>query len=163
MKILLITLLYLVTMPAFAAFPVIPVPSEAHAKLLESDSPKLAANKRIAYDIYRIVMAAQLDQLGKYVSKDLINHNPNEASGFDGLKEYIRQNMGSKPRPMQDTLKGLVSIFAEGDMVIMAFARNYDNPNKPGEKYTTTWFDMFRIVDGLMVEHWDGAKIKNEN
>jgi predicted SnoaL-like aldol condensation-catalyzing enzyme len=62
----------------------------------------------VAYDIYRYVIAGQLDPLGKLVSKDLINHNP----------------------------------------------------NKPGEEYTTTWFDMFRIVDGLMVEHWDGAKLK---
>ena len=92
MKILIATLLYIVTIAAFAAFPVVPVPSEEHERLLKSESPKLAANKRIAYDIYRVVMAAQLDQLEKYVSKDLINHNPNEASGFDGLKEYIRQN-----------------------------------------------------------------------
>jgi predicted SnoaL-like aldol condensation-catalyzing enzyme len=114
----------------------------------------------VAYDIYRYVMAGQLDPLGKLVSKDLINHNPNEASGFDGLMEYIKQFIGSEPRPVNDTLKGLVSMFAEGDMVVMSFVRDYDNPNKPGEKYTTTWFDMFRIVDGLMVEHWDGAKLK---
>jgi predicted SnoaL-like aldol condensation-catalyzing enzyme len=60
---------------------------------------------------------------------------------------------------MKDTLNGLVSIFAEGDMVIMAFVREFDNSNELGEEYTTTWFDLFRIVDGLMVEHWDGAKI----
>ena len=107
-------------------------------------------------------MAAQVDQLEKYVSKDLINHNPNEASGFDGLKEFIRQNLGSEPRPTKNTLDGLVTVFAEGDMVVMAFVREYDKPNMPGEKYTTTWFDMFRIVDGKMTEHWDPATIKSE-
>ena len=25
----------------------------------------------------------------------------------------------------------------------------------PGAKYTTTWFDMWRIRDGKAVEHWD--------
>jgi predicted SnoaL-like aldol condensation-catalyzing enzyme len=160
MKILITSLLLIVSIPVFAAFPVLPVPAEEQAKLLESNSPELAANKRVAYDLYRIVMAAQVEQLEKYVSQDLINHNPNEAPGFDGLKEYIRQYLGSEPRPVKDTLDGLVSVFAEGDMVIMAFVREYDNPNKPGEKYTTTWFDMFRIVNGKMIEHWDPATIK---
>ena len=160
MKVLIATFLYILSTSVFAAYPVVPVPAEEQAALLQSDSPQLAANKKVAYDIYRYVMAGQLDPLGKLVSKDLINHNPNEANGFDGLMEYIKQFIGSEPRPVNDTLNGLVSIFAEGDMVIMAFLREYDNPNKPGEKYTTTWFDMFRIVDGLMVEHWDGAKLK---
>jgi predicted SnoaL-like aldol condensation-catalyzing enzyme len=26
-----------------------------------------------------------------------------------------------------------------------------------GEPYTTTWFDMWTIEDGLLVEHWDTA------
>ena len=162
MKILIICLLFIINVPVFAAFPVLPVPIEEHAEMLKSDSPLLAANKRLAYDLYRVVMAADVAQLEKFVSKDLINHNPNEASGFEGLKEYIKKFLGSEPRPLKDSLDGLVSIFAEGDMVVLAFAREHDNPNKPGEKYTTTWFDMFRIVDGKMVEHWDPAKIKVE-
>jgi predicted SnoaL-like aldol condensation-catalyzing enzyme len=27
----------------------------------------------------------------------------------------------------------------------------------PERTYTTTWFDMFRVVDGKIVEHWDPA------
>ena len=30
------------------------------------------------------------------------------------------------------------------------------------KKYTTTWFDMFRIENGKIAEHWDTAeKMKN--
>lgn len=25
------------------------------------------------------------------------------------------------------------------------------------KKYTTTWFDMFRIEEGKIAEHWDSA------
>jgi predicted SnoaL-like aldol condensation-catalyzing enzyme len=25
------------------------------------------------------------------------------------------------------------------------------------KKYATTWFDLFRIVDGKIAEHWDPA------
>ena len=156
---LITVLLYAVCVPCFAAYPVIPVPSGSQSAMLESGSPELAANKRVAYDLYRIVMAAQLDQLENYASKDFTNHNPNEATGFEGMKEYLRQALGSEPRPIKDTLDGLVTIFAERDMVILAFVREYDNPKVAGEKYTSTWFDMFRVQDGVVVEHWDAATI----
>ncbi|NKB39145.1 MAG: hypothetical protein GKR93_18590 [Gammaproteobacteria bacterium] len=160
MKLIIATLLSIISATSYAAYPVIAVPAQEQARLLESDSATLAANKRVAYDIYRYVMAGQLDKLDELVSKDLINHNPNEASGFDGMKNYLRQIVGSEPRPLKDTLDGLVSISAEGDMVIISMLREFEDPNVPGKKYTTTWFDMFRIVDGLMVEHWDPAKLK---
>ena len=35
--------------------------------------------------------------------------------------------------------------------------REHDDPAKPGQKYSTTWFDMFRIEDGKIAEHWDVA------
>jgi len=37
--------------------------------------------------------------------------------------------------------------------------RELDNPRKPGEKYTTTWFDMWRFKDGKADEHWDYGTI----
>ena len=160
MKLLLTALLCIVYTSAHAAFPVVPVPAEDQARLLESESPQLAANKKVAYDIYRYVMAGQMDKLDALVSRDLVNHNPNEASGFEGMKAYLTKLIG-EPRPVKDTLDGLVSITAEGDLVVITMFREYDDPNVPGKKYTTTWFDMFRIVDGMMVEHWDPAKLKS--
>jgi predicted SnoaL-like aldol condensation-catalyzing enzyme len=29
--------------------------------------------------------------------------------------------------------------------------------DKDGKPYTTTWFDMYRISNGKIVEHWDSA------
>ena len=152
-------LLCAVCVPAFAAFPVVPIPAEDQAAMVDSGPPELAANKRVAYDLYRVVVAGQLDQLDKYASTDFTNHNPNEESGFEGMKAYLRTAIGSEQRPIPDVLPGLVTIFAEDDMVVLAFHREYDHPTNPGEKYTSTWFDMFRVEDGLVVEHWDPATI----
>ena len=47
-----------------------------------------------------------------------------------------------------------MSIVAERDIVILAFAKQHAGPNDPSQHYTTTWFDMFRVADGKIVEHW---------
>ena len=161
MRKLVAALLCITCAPVFGAYPVIPVPAEEQAAMLESDDPVLAANKRVAYDLYRFVVAAQLDLLETVASTDFTNHNPNEESGFEGMKAYLAGVLGD-PRPIPDTLPGLVTIFAEGDMVILAFVREIDHPNNPGEKYTSTWFDMFRVENGLVVEHWDPATLRTE-
>jgi len=49
---------------------------------------------------------------------------------------------------------------AEGNLVIISFVREYREPADATKKYTTTWFDMFRIESGKIAEHWDGAQKK---
>ena len=47
--------------PMFAALPV--VPGKDQATMLKSSDPKLAANKKVAYDFFRIVLRGfRLDQ-----------------------------------------------------------------------------------------------------
>jgi predicted SnoaL-like aldol condensation-catalyzing enzyme len=140
--------------PAFAALPVVPAPDQA--ALLKNKDPKLAANKKVAYDFYRIVLRGlRLDQAEKYMRDDYMQHNPNADTGIQGFKEYF-QKLGG-PKPIPDTIPGLVAIQAEGDYVTLSFVREYDDPAAKGHPYTTTWFDMFRIENGKIAEHWDSA------
>ena len=139
--------------PVFAALPV--VPAKDQAALLKSSDPKLAANKKLCYDFYRIVLRARhLDEAEKYMRDDYIQHNPNAETGIKGFKEYFSKLGG--PLPVPDTVTGLVAIQAEGDYVTLSLAREYDDP-ATGQKYTSTWFDMFRIQNGKIAEHWDPA------
>jgi predicted SnoaL-like aldol condensation-catalyzing enzyme len=39
----------------------------------------------------------------------------------------------------------------------VAFPRQYKDPKDPSKTYTTTWFDMYRIKNGKIDEHWDPA------
>ena len=65
-------------------------------------------------------------------------------------------------QPVKPEIDDLVTLIAEGDLVILAFRRELPDPRSPGKTYTTTWFDMFRIEDGKIVEHWDyGTKSTN--
>jgi predicted SnoaL-like aldol condensation-catalyzing enzyme len=142
---------------AFAALPVTPAGDQA--ALLKSSDPKLAANKKVAYDFFRIILRArQLDQADKFMTEGYIQHNPNADTGMKGFKEYFSK-LGPG-QPVAATVPGLVAVQAEGDYVTMSFVREYDNPKEKGKKYTTTWFDMFRIVNGKIVEHWDCALLQ---
>jgi hypothetical protein len=65
----------------------------------------------------------------------------------------------SGPKPIEAQVKApLVAIVAEGDMVVLSFVREGPDPKDPTKKYTTTWFDMFRLEGGKIAEHWDGAQ-----
>lgn len=153
-RLAILTVAAILSAPAWAALPV--VPAENQQALLQSSDPKLAANKKIAYDFFRVVLRGlQLDQASKYMHDDYMQHNPNADTGMKGFREYFERLGG--PRPVPDELPGLVAIQAEGDYVTLSFVREYDHPTKPGEKYTTTWFDMFRITNGKIAEHWDSA------
>jgi len=136
----------------FAALPV--VPAKDQSALLKSSDPKLAANKKLCYDFYRIVLRGRhLDEADKYMREDYIQHNPNADTGLKGFKEYFSKLGGALPIP--ETIPGLVAIQAEGDFVTFSLVREYDDP--AGGKYTSTWFDMFRLQNGKIAEHWDNA------
>ena|SRR5579871_1615875 len=147
-------LLASLSVPVFAALPV--VPAKDQAALLKSSDPKLAANKKLVYDFFRIVLTGRrLDQAPKYMAEDYVQHNPNAETGMKGFIDFFTKLGG--PQPVPETLPGLVAIQAEGDYVTLSFVREYDDPVNRGQKYTTTWFDMLRVQNGKLVEHWDCA------
>jgi predicted SnoaL-like aldol condensation-catalyzing enzyme len=135
---------------AWAGLPVTPAADQQ--KLLSSSDPQLAANKKLVYDFSRIVLAGlHLDQAPAFLRDDYIQHNPNVETGLQGFLDYFSK-LGS-PRAIPPTVDGLVSIQAEGDIVTMSFVNELKD--KSGATYTTTWFDMFRIQEGKISEHWD--------
>jgi predicted SnoaL-like aldol condensation-catalyzing enzyme len=146
-----------------------PVGVTDQAALLKSSDPKLAANKKLVYDMYRaIVQGGHHEMAGKYFTPGYIQHNPNVASGRDALVAFIKQSRPVRPIPPTMTFP-LISIVAEGDMVMVATVTWEDDPEKTGEKYATTHFDLYRIENGLIAEHWDhvpkskGAKTFDPN
>lgn len=142
----------LMTPAVQASLPVIP--TQDQEKLLKSSDPKLANNKRLVFDFYRIVLAGRrLERVSNFMWEDYIQHNPNVETGMKGFLDYFRKLGG--PGPIPDQLRGLVAVQAEGDYVTLSFVSEREDIKIKGSKYTTTWFDMFRIKDGKIAEHWD--------
>jgi len=132
-------------------------PASDHARLLASSDPKLAAHKRLVYDFWREVFeAGHLELAEKYLTASYIQHNPTVGTGRDAFVAFFSKIR--EPRAIEARVRApLVSIVAEGDTVVLSFVREYPDPARPGQTYTTTWFDQFRIEGGLIAEHWDPA------
>ena len=128
-----------------------------HAKLLASPDPRLAANKRLVYDFWREVFeAGHMDAAPKYLAESYIQHNPMVPTGRAAFVEYFSKI--AKPKPIADKVAApLVAILADGDLVVLVFVRDAPEPQDSAKKYTTTWFDMFRVEGGKIAEHWDPA------
>ena len=63
-----------------------PAVSQDHAALLASPDPRLTANKRLVYDMYRIVLqGGHHDRAHEFIAEDYIQHHPNAAQGLAGI------------------------------------------------------------------------------
>ena len=137
--------------PASAQLPVTVHPDQQ--ALLKSDDPKLAANKKLVFDFWREVFQTRnMDLAPKYMAENYMQHNPTVATGRQPFMDFFGK---FERQPVKPTIDNLVTIIAERDLVVLAFRRELPDPKNPGQRYTTTWFDMLRIENGKIAEHWD--------
>ncbi|ADQ79413.1 hypothetical protein Palpr_1266 [Paludibacter propionicigenes WB4] len=127
--------------------------------LFTSKDKKLNRNKQVAYHIVKDLLECNHWELAdKYIAEGYIQHNPNAASGRDAVVKFFVELLKVTPTPIPQKMKTkVVSVVAEGDLVTVAYVKEEKDTKHSGQKYTTTWFDQWRIVDGKAIEHWDGA------
>lgn len=146
--------------PALAQEPVTGVTGAEADALFTSTNPQLNANKQAAYHIMKDLLEANhWDLAHQWITDRYIQHNPNVGSGLAGVVKYFTAMRTPSPIPEHLTKTVITAVVAEGDFVIVVRPREYPDPRDPSKKYTTTWFDMWRFVDGKADEHWDGALI----
>jgi predicted SnoaL-like aldol condensation-catalyzing enzyme len=139
-----------------------PVVGVKDPESLFSDSdPKLHRNKQAALRIMReLLQCGQWDRAGEWLTQRYIQHNPNAASGLDGVVTFFTKVMKVKRLDKCDRLTTeVVAVIAEDDYVTVLMPRRYPDPRSAGKQYSTTWFDTWRFVDGKADEHWDPATI----
>jgi len=143
--------------PVYAQDPVVAA-SDVEA-LFKSSDPRLHANKQAAYHIVKdLLEAGHWELADQYLTERYVQHNPNAASGRAGVVRFFTEVLKVKPKPIPEkTSTKVVSVVAEGDLVIVSTVRDVKDPKDPTKGYTTTWFDMWRFKDGKADEHWDPA------
>jgi predicted SnoaL-like aldol condensation-catalyzing enzyme len=127
--------------------------------LFHSPDPVLNKNKQAAYHIIKdLIEAGHWNEADKWLTARYIQHNPLAASGRDGVVKFFTEVMKAQPKPIPAKMTSkIVAVNAEGDYVTVAYVRELKDPKDPSKTYTSTWFDMWRFVDGKADEHWDPA------
>ncbi|MBB5732847.1 putative SnoaL-like aldol condensation-catalyzing enzyme [Altererythrobacter atlanticus] len=136
--------------------PVTGATGSAQMAMLRADHPALARNKQLVFNAWREVLAAgREDGAQHFFAEGYVDHDPNGQSGLAALRASLARREDGPILPAIDD--PLVAMVAEGDLVVMITGRPHPDPRRDGKTYTTTSFEMFRIEDGRIAEHWNGA------
>ena len=124
--------------------------------LFQDEDPQLHENKQVALHIMRELLQCNYwDQAENWLTERYLQHNPNVGSGRDLVVDFFTATR--EPSPSCDELTTpIVAVLADDDLVTVVWPLQCVHP-ETGEQYTSTWFDMWRIVDGKADEHWDPA------
>lgn len=113
-----------------------------------ADADKTEANKKVVKGfIDDVLLGGQMDKLTTYINPEkYLQHNPAVADGLDGFgaaMQYFSEN-------------GLVMEYSKSHMVlgegnfVLAVSEG-----KFGKGEHTAYYDLFRLENGQIVEHWD--------
>ena len=123
-------------------------------------SPQEQKNLEIATVEFKdILQYGHVELAEKVMAPGYIQHNPNVPTGRAAFVEFFSKIR--KPEPIKAEWKNKPTLmFASGSYVFLIVKRAEKDPDDPSKTYPAYWFDMVRVDNGLIQEHWDAA-VKN--
>ena len=95
--------------------------------------------------VEEVLIQRQVDRLEHYADDELIQHNPDIADGVPALRAALLATDGDEFAIRYDTLH---KVLAEGNFVLSMCEGARGGIH-------TSFYDLFRVADGKVVEHWD--------
>ena len=124
---------------------------------------QLEANKQLVLKVMGLLIDSATAHLAApYLTETYIQHNPNISSGREAIIKWTYSEQAARAREGMRPV-GEPMLVAEGNRVVMVLARDVPHPTEPGKTYRSYWFDMWRIEDGKLAEHWDGAPLEGDS
>jgi len=105
-----------------------------------------------------VIQGRHMELAEKYQAEDYIQHNPNIPTGRAAFVKFF-SSMGAPVNPIpakltnEPVVKG-----AKGDFVWLIWEREAKDPRDASKTYHFNTFDILRIQNGKVQEHWDSAK-----
>src|SRR5438132_8541025 len=87
----------------------------------------------------------------RFLRPNYIQHNPKVPTGLNGFMDTFRARF-AQPLPA-DYKRELLNIVAENDLVVIYVRQTWTS--RDGKHHQALGFDMFRVQDGKIAEHWD--------
>ncbi|MEM6296858.1 MAG: nuclear transport factor 2 family protein [Myxococcota bacterium] len=112
-----------------------------------TDLEKTDANKALVSTFLEsVLVGGKFDTMTDYVSTETyIQHNPQIGDGLDGLGAALEGMAAQGVTMVYDKVH---IVLGEGNFVLSVSEGSF--ANQP-----TTFYDLFRVEDGKIVEHWD--------
>jgi predicted SnoaL-like aldol condensation-catalyzing enzyme len=116
------------------------------------DETLTARNKALVRDFYSTVLIGRdVDAAPRFLRVDYIQHNPQVPTGLKGFVDTFRQRFAQKLPP--DYKRELLNVIGDNDMVVVYVRQSWTGHD--GQHHQALGFDMFRVQDGMIAEHWD--------
>src|SRR5262245_13875963 len=105
-----------------------------------ADDARVKANEKVVKDFWReVIQARNTAALAKFHAPDVIQHNPNVASGIDGAAAYLNK-FWQQPMPGMDKADPApVLIMGQGDLVLVMLKIPRPDPDNPKRMYDAYW------------------------
>ena len=105
-----------------------------------------------------VIQNRQMDEAAKYQAEDYIQHNPNVNTGRAGFVAFFsklpKPNVADPSKLANEpVVKG-----AKGDFVWLIYETESKDPRDPSKTYHSNSFEVIRIQNGKVQEHWDSAQ-----
>jgi predicted SnoaL-like aldol condensation-catalyzing enzyme len=101
--------------------------------------------------------SAHVELAPKYQAENYIQHNPNVSTGRDAFVKFFGARPAVNPIPAK-LVNPPVVVGAKGDFVWLIRETEAKDPRNPANTYHFNTFDVLRLENGKIQEHWDSAQ-----